>query len=146
MQICSRTRAPCSAREGRQAARARRRQLSTSVFFPGAPPVSAAGLPGYEAVHPMPSLLPRIHRSPSSIRLNQEMVGGAPHPDMKEKFFNTTADVVRRPPPSERSHEVGSRAAGKVIKAANIKAKRTFAGLIAYHCCHDLRRPSLHIH
>jgi len=95
-----------------------------SVFFPGVPTVSAAGLPGYEAVSSYAVLAPA--RTPAALvkRLNDEMVGVLHTPDMKEKFFNTTADVVGSTP-SELTAFMKSdvQRLGPVIKAANIKAE-----------------------
>jgi len=95
-----------------------------SVFFPGVPTVSAAGLPGYEAVSSYAVFAPAHTPAPLVKRLNQEMVAVLHTPDMKEKFFNTTADVVGSTPAELNAHMKSEvERLGKVIKAANIKAE-----------------------
>jgi tripartite-type tricarboxylate transporter receptor subunit TctC len=95
-----------------------------SAFFPGVPTVAAAGLPGYEAVSSYAVFAPA--RTPAILvkRLNDEMVGVLRTPDMKEKFFNTTADVVGSTPAELTAFMKSDvQRLGPVIKAANIKAE-----------------------
>ena len=95
-----------------------------SVFFPGVPTVAAAGLPGYEAVASYGLFAPA--RTPASLvkRLNQEVVSVLSSTDLKEKFYNTTTDVVGSTPAELTAHMKAEVARlGKVIKAADIRAE-----------------------
>ena len=95
-----------------------------SVFFPGVPTVAEAGLPGYEAVASYAVFAPA--RTPASLvtRLNQEIVSVLHTPDLKEKFFNTTTDVIGSTPAELTAHMKAEIARlGKVIKAADIRAE-----------------------
>ncbi|MGZ8269224.1 MAG: tripartite tricarboxylate transporter substrate-binding protein, partial [Burkholderiales bacterium] len=95
-----------------------------SVFFPGVPTVAAAGLPGYEAVASYAVLAPA--RTPAALvkRLNEEMVEVLRSPDIREKFFATTTDVIGSTPTELTAHMKSEMARlGKVIKAANIRAE-----------------------
>ena len=95
-----------------------------SVFFPGVPTVAEAGLPGYEAVASYAVFAPA--RTPASLvtRLHQEIVSVLHTPDLKEKFFNTTTDVVGSTPAELTAHMKAEIARlGKVIKAADIRAE-----------------------
>jgi tripartite-type tricarboxylate transporter receptor subunit TctC len=95
-----------------------------SVFFPGVPTVAEAGLPGYEAVASYAVFAPA--RTPPALvtRLNQEIVSVLHSPDIKEKFFNTTTNVVGSTPAELTAHMKAEVARlGKVIKAAGIRAE-----------------------
>jgi tripartite-type tricarboxylate transporter receptor subunit TctC len=95
-----------------------------SAFFPGVPSVAEAGLPGYEAVASYAVFAPA--RTPASLvaRLNREIVGVLHTPDLKEKFSNTTTDVIGSTPAELTAHMKAEVARlGKVIKAADIRAE-----------------------
>jgi tripartite-type tricarboxylate transporter receptor subunit TctC len=95
-----------------------------SVFFPDVPTVAEAGLPGYEAVASYAIFAPA--RTPASLvaRLNREIVDVLRTPDLKEKFFNTTTDVIGGTPAELTAHMKAEVARlGKVIRAANIRAE-----------------------
>jgi tripartite-type tricarboxylate transporter receptor subunit TctC len=95
-----------------------------SEFFPGVPTISAAGLPGYEAVASYAIFAPAGTPAPLAKRLNQEIVGVLRTPEIREKFFGTTADVVGSTPAELTAHMKSEMARlGKVIKAANIRAE-----------------------
>ncbi len=95
-----------------------------SVFFPGVPTVAEAGLPGYEAVASY-ACSRRLARRPALIeRLNREIVNVLRTPDLKEKFFNTTTDVIGSTPAELTAHMKAEVARlGKVIRAADIRAE-----------------------
>jgi tripartite-type tricarboxylate transporter receptor subunit TctC len=95
-----------------------------SAFFPDVPTVAAAGLPGYEAVASYGVFAPA--RIPAALvdRLNREIVGLLHTADIKEKFFNTTTDVIGSTPAELTAHMKAEVARlGKVIKAADIRAE-----------------------
>lgn len=68
--------------------------LEPSALFPGVPTVAATGVPGFESV----TILGVLGRTgtPDAInrRLNQEIVRIITKPDVKDKFFDTGAEVV----------------------------------------------------
>ena len=93
-----------------------------SVFFPGVPTLTAAGLPGYEAVGSYAVFAPA--GTPASLvkRLNEEIVRVVHRPDMKEKFFSTTTDVIGSTPAELTAHMKSEMARlGRVIKAGHIR-------------------------
>jgi tripartite-type tricarboxylate transporter receptor subunit TctC len=95
-----------------------------SAFFPDVPTVAAAGLPGYEAVASYGVFAPA--RTPAALvdRLNREIVDLLHTADIKEKFFNTTTDVIGSTPAELTAHMKAEVARlGKVIKAADIRAE-----------------------
>jgi tripartite-type tricarboxylate transporter receptor subunit TctC len=95
-----------------------------SVFFPGVPTVAESGLSGYEAVASYAVFAPA--RTPAALltRLNQEIVSVLHTADLKEKFFNTTTDVIGSTPAQLTAHMKAEVARlGKVIKAADIRAE-----------------------
>jgi tripartite-type tricarboxylate transporter receptor subunit TctC len=93
-----------------------------SALAPGLPPISASGVPGYEAASINALFAPA--KTPGSIvtRLNQEIVRVLNRSDVKEKFFNTGAEAMGGSP-EELGAKIKSEIArmGKVIKSAGIR-------------------------
>ena len=93
-----------------------------SALVPGLPTVSAAGLPGYEAVGMTSSLV--AAKTPPAIinRLNQEMARFLNRPEVKEKFLSIGQEIITTTP-EEIVAIIKSDIAkwGKVIKDAGIK-------------------------
>lgn len=95
-----------------------------SLFFPGVPTIAASGLPGYEAVASYGVFAPA--KTPAALikRLNEEIVKVLHSPDIKEKLFNTTTEVIGSSPAGLTAHMKSEMATlGKVIKAAGIRVE-----------------------
>ena len=94
-----------------------------SALAPGLPTVAASGLPGYESVSIIGMAAPAGTPVPVVNRLNQEIVRFLTRADVKEKFFNTGAEVIASSP-DQFATKIKSEVAmwSKVIKDAGIKA------------------------
>jgi tripartite-type tricarboxylate transporter receptor subunit TctC len=96
----------------------------SSSLVPGLPTIASSGLPGYEAVQLQGIFAPA--RTPTRIinRLNEEIVRFQNRPDVKEKFFNTGAEVLNSSPEQFAATIKGDMARmGKVIKDAGIRGE-----------------------
>jgi tripartite-type tricarboxylate transporter receptor subunit TctC len=95
-----------------------------SALTPGLPTVAASGVPGYESTALFGMLAPA--RTPAGIinRLNQEIVRVLNRSEVKERFFNSGAEVVGNSP-EQFAAAIKSDIAkmGKVIREANIRAE-----------------------
>ena len=93
-----------------------------SALAPGLPTAAAAGLPGYESGLVNGILAPA--RTPLAVvdRLNAEIVRNLQSPDVKDKLFNASLEVVGSSP-REFTAKIKSEIAlwGKVIKDAGIR-------------------------
>jgi tripartite-type tricarboxylate transporter receptor subunit TctC len=95
-----------------------------SVLLPNLPTIASAGLPGYEAVASYGVFAPAGTPAPIVKRLNEQIVNVLTSPEVKEKLFNTTTEVVASSPAGLTAHMKSEMARlGKVIKAANIRAE-----------------------
>jgi tripartite-type tricarboxylate transporter receptor subunit TctC len=95
-----------------------------SAIVPGVPTVAASGLPGYESTVIVGILAPAGTPAPIVDRLNREIVRVISLPEVKEKFFNTGADVYSGSP-EQFSAKIKSEIAkwGNVIREAGIKVE-----------------------
>ncbi len=93
-----------------------------SALVPGLIPISAAGLPGFEAVSFFGFFAPAGTPSTLVSRLNREMIGILNRPDVKQKLLSTGLEVVGSSP-AEFAAIVKSEMVkmGKVIKDAGIR-------------------------
>ena len=94
-----------------------------SALAPGAPPITASGVPGYELIAVDGVFAPAKTPEPIINRLNQEIARFLNTPEAKERFFNSGLETVGNS--SEQfTAAVKSELArmGKVIKEAGIKA------------------------
>ena len=93
-----------------------------SALAPGLPTVAASGVPGYEAVSMTGTFTPAKTSKAIINRLNQEIVRVLNRADVKEKFFNTGAEISTGSP-EQFGVTIKSEMArmGKVIKDAGIK-------------------------
>ena len=95
-----------------------------SGLAPGLPPISSAGVPGYEAVSITSLLAPVKTPTPIINRLNQEVVRYVNQPEVKQKLFNAGIEIV-----TSTAEEFGAKIQSetarlsKVIKEAGIKAE-----------------------
>jgi tripartite-type tricarboxylate transporter receptor subunit TctC len=93
-----------------------------SPLVPGVPTVAASGLPGYEVVGVDAIFAPA--KTPGAIlnRLSQEIRRAVNRPEVKEKFFESGAEVVGSPPET-LANTLRSEIAkwGRVIKEAGIR-------------------------
>jgi tripartite-type tricarboxylate transporter receptor subunit TctC len=98
--------------------------VQPSALAPGLPPLSAAGLPGYECVAMYAVFAPA--KTPAALvkRLNRETVTVLNRPDIKEKFLAASTEVIASSP-EELTATMKSEMArmGKVIKAAGIRVE-----------------------
>ena len=95
-----------------------------SALAPGLPTVASAGLPGFEAGSLWGFFAPAKTPAALITRLQKEIVSVLNKPDVKEKLFNATTEVVGSSP--EKFAEVikaDMQRGGRVIKAAGIKAE-----------------------
>ncbi len=96
--------------------------LDASALAPGLPPISAAGLPGYEMSGATGFW--SIAKTPAPIitRLNQEVVRYLNRPEVKERFLNFQVEIVASSPEEFGARIRGDIAKwGKVFKEAGIK-------------------------
>jgi tripartite-type tricarboxylate transporter receptor subunit TctC len=94
-----------------------------SALFPDLPTVAATGLPGYESITIL-GVLVRANTPATVIKVLQpEIVRFITRPDVKEKFFNTGAEVVGSSP-EEFARQIKNEMTvlGKVIKDVGIRA------------------------
>ena len=95
-----------------------------SALAPGLPTVTASGVPGYESLARFGMFAPA--KTPEAVvrRLNQEIVRALNMADVKQKLFNSGAEVVGSSP-EEFGTTIKSEMArlGKVIKDAGIRAE-----------------------
>ena len=95
-----------------------------SLAAPGLPTVSAAGLPGYEAIGMTSILAPA--KAPTAIvnRLHQETVRALNLPDVKEKFVNSSLEIIAGSPEQlAAAVKLDMSTMGKAIKDAGIKVE-----------------------
>jgi tripartite-type tricarboxylate transporter receptor subunit TctC len=93
-----------------------------SAAFPGVPTISAAGLPGFEAVQASGMFAPA--RTPPAIvsRLNQEIVRALNEPGVKDKLASLGVEAVGSTPEEFAAHIKSEMARmGKVIGEAGIR-------------------------
>ena len=98
--------------------------LEPSKVLPELPTVSASGLPGFESISITNSFAPA--KTPTAIitRLHQEIVRVLNKPDVRQKFFDSGAEIVASSP-----DELGNRMKSeipmwtKIIKDAGIRAE-----------------------
>jgi len=95
-----------------------------SALAPGLPTVAASGLSGYEALAMFGMFVPAGTPAPIVNRLNQEIVRALNVADVREKLFNSGAEVVGNSP-DEFAVIVKADMAkmGKLIKSAGIRAE-----------------------
>ncbi len=93
-----------------------------SALVPGVPPMTAAGVPGYECITMLGAFAPAATPSAIIVRLNQEIVRFLGSPDYKERLFRTGVEAVGSTP-EEFGIKIKSEIArmGKVIKDAGIR-------------------------
>ena len=95
-----------------------------SAFFPQLPTIAASGLPGYDAEAISGAFAPA--KTPAAIvnRLNQEIVRVFNRAEVKERLFNSGAEVVGSSP-GESAAKIKSEIIkwGKVIKDAGIRTE-----------------------
>ncbi len=96
--------------------------VAPSALAPGLPPLSAAGVPGYESSSQFALVAPS--GTPPAIieRLNHEMVAALRRPDVTERLFGSGVEVLTGTP-AELAATMKSEMAkwGKVIKEAGIR-------------------------
>jgi tripartite-type tricarboxylate transporter receptor subunit TctC len=93
-----------------------------SALAPGLPTIADSGLPGYEAVSTYGMVAPA--RTPATLikRLNEETVRVLQSPEVKEKLFNGSIEVIGSSPEGLMAQMNSDTAKlGKVIKAAKIR-------------------------
>ena len=95
--------------------------LQPSKLVPGVPTVTASGLPGYESGSQQGVMAPAKTPAPIIKRLNEEIVRVFNTPEIKQKVFDSGADVVANSP-EEMAAKIKSDLTrlGKVIKDAGI--------------------------
>ncbi len=96
--------------------------LEPTPLVPGMPTLSAVGVPGYECIVVAGILAPAGTPVAVINRLNREIVQVLHRPDVKEKFFNASADTVGNTP-TQFAATIKSEVAkwGKVLKDAGVK-------------------------
>ncbi len=93
-----------------------------SALVPGLPTVAASGVSGYEAVSMTGAFVPAHTPRVIITRLNQEILKVLNRADVKEKFFNTGAEVSTGAPEAFGASVKSEMARmGKVIRSADIK-------------------------
>lgn len=93
-----------------------------SPLLPGLPTMAASGLPGYESVLTIGAFAPAKTPSALIARLNKEIVSVLNAAEVKEKLFNTGAEVVGSSPEDLLAAGRADMARwGKVIKDAGIR-------------------------
>jgi tripartite-type tricarboxylate transporter receptor subunit TctC len=93
-------------------------------LVPGLPTVAASGLPGYESVNNVGLFVPA--KTPAAIihRLNQESVRAFSKVEVKERVFNSGAEVVAGSPEQFRTAvKAEMTRLGKVIRDAGIRSE-----------------------
>jgi tripartite-type tricarboxylate transporter receptor subunit TctC len=96
--------------------------IKPTPLAPGLPAVSDT-LPGYESVSHLAIFAPAGTPAPIITRLNQEIVRVLNRPEVKEKFFAATMEIVGSSPEGLAALVKGEVARmSKVIKAAGIRA------------------------
>ena len=116
---------PGSAMPHVKAGRLRALAVTSAQPTPLAPglPTVAATLPGYESVSYLAIFAPAGTPAPIITRLNQEIVRVLNRPEVKEKFFAATMEVVGSTPEGLAALvKAEAVRMGKVIKAAGIRA------------------------
>jgi tripartite-type tricarboxylate transporter receptor subunit TctC len=116
---------PGSAMPHVKAGRLRALAVTSAQSTPLAPglPTVAATLPGYESVSYLALFAPTGTPAPIITRLNQEIVRALNRPEIKEKFFAATMEVVGSTPEGLAALvKAEAVRMGKVIKAAGIRA------------------------
>lgn len=95
-----------------------------SALVPGLITVAAAGLPGYEAVATYAIFAPAKTPAPLIKRLNQEIVQVLNRPDIKQRFFVASTEIVGSSPEGLAATMKAEMATlGKVIRNAGIRAE-----------------------
>ena len=91
---------------------------------PGLPPLSEAGVPGYESVS-INAVFAPIKTPPAIVnQLNQGIVRGLNRPEVKERLFKTGAEPVQSTPQQTTDYvRAEIERMGKVIREAGIKAE-----------------------
>jgi tripartite-type tricarboxylate transporter receptor subunit TctC len=95
-----------------------------SALFPGLPPISASGLPGYESVGIFGIFAPAGTSANIVNRLNQDVVQVINRAEVKEKFLTVGGEVVGSSPEAFAATIKSEMARmGKVIRDAGIRAE-----------------------
>ncbi|HEV7801634.1 MAG TPA: tripartite tricarboxylate transporter substrate binding protein [Burkholderiales bacterium] len=93
-----------------------------SALAPGLPTIAESGLPGYEGVATYGMFAPAKMPAALLKRLNDEAVRVLQSPEVKEKLFNSSIEVIGSSPEGLRTQMQSDVAKlGKVIKAAKIR-------------------------